>query len=355
MPGRPAPDNQNPYQALFQELRRDVERRGLLARRHGWYIARSGVLLLLLAAATAICLRLGNTWWQVLVATLYGGIFTQFAFLGHDVAHRQAVGSRRVSSVLGYLVINGLVGASYGWWMDRHSRHHGQPNRVNADPDIGNGLIVNTVPAVDYRRTALGRVLARKQSVLFFAALLIAMGNLRLVGILGGVRNWKDRRRVVESLIIVARLGAFTGFTYYVLPPGKATVFLAAEAMCSGVYLGACFAPNHIGMPIVPAGMPIDFLRRQVMASRNIKGGRLMDLAMGGLNLQIEHHLFPSMPAPSLRLAVPVVRDFCAAHGIPYHEQGLLRAYRDLAACLDEVGISGPRLMSPLSSDLRAA
>lgn len=63
-----------------------------------------------------------------------------------------------------------------------------------------------------------------------------------------------------------------------------------------------------------------DFLRRQVLTSRNVRSGVATDMALGGLNYQIEHHLFPSMPTPNLRRAQVVVRDYCAELGIPYHE-----------------------------------
>jgi fatty acid desaturase len=62
-----------------------------------------------------------------------------------------------------------------------------------------------------------------------------------------------------------------------------------------GLYMGASFAPNHIGMPLVSPKLRLDFLRRQVLMSRNISGGPLISVFMGGLNYQIEHHLFPPM------------------------------------------------------------
>ena len=45
----------------------------------------------------------------------------------------------------------------------------------------------------------------------------------------------------------------------------------------------------------------------------NITGGRFTDFMLGGLNYQIEHHLFPSMPRPNLRRVQGLVRDFCVA------------------------------------------
>jgi hypothetical protein len=69
------------------------------------------------------------------------------------------------------------------------------------------------------------------------------------------------------------------------------------------------------------------FLRRQVLTSRNIRGSLFTDFALGGLNYQIEHHLFPSTPRPSLRHAQAPLRAFCAQRGIPYSETGVLASY----------------------------
>jgi fatty acid desaturase len=102
--------------------------------------------------------------------------------------------------------------------------------------------------------------------------------------------------------------------------------------------MGCSFAPNHKGMPILTKDDKTDYLRRQVLTSRNIRGGRLTDFALGGLNYQIEHHLFPSMPRPNLRRAQTLIRDFCAQHGVSYHETGLLRSYAEVLRHLHEVG-----------------
>jgi len=82
----------------------------------------------------------------------------------------------------------------------------------------------------------------------------------------------------------------------------------------------------------------VDYLRKQVLTSRNVSGGRWVDLVLGGLNYQIEHHLFPSMPSPALRHVQPLVRAFCAERGVPYTECGVLESYRQSLAHLDTVG-----------------
>jgi fatty acid desaturase len=60
--------------------------------------------------------------------------------------------------------------------------------------------------------------------------------------------------------------------------------------------MGASFAPNHIGMPIVAADAKLSFLDTRVSTSRNVSGCWWITVQMSGLNYQIEHHLFPSMP-----------------------------------------------------------
>jgi fatty acid desaturase len=91
-------------------------------------------------------------------------------------------------------------------------------------------------------------------------------------------------------------------------------------------------------MPMLAADDQTDFLRRQVLTSRNVRGGPLVDFALGGLNYQIEHHLFPSMPRPNLRRAQALIRAFCHEHGIPYCETSLVRSYAMALRHLHEVG-----------------
>jgi fatty acid desaturase len=91
-------------------------------------------------------------------------------------------------------------------------------------------------------------------------------------------------------------------------------------------------------MPVRGPDEELDFLRRQVFTTRNIRGSRLLDVAMGGLNYQIEHHLFPSMPGPTLRRAQPLVQAFCAAGGLPYRESSLSSSCAQVLRHLDRVG-----------------
>ena len=77
--------------------------------------------------------------------------------------------------------------------------------------------------------------------------------------------------------------------------------------------------------------------------SRNVRGGPLVDFAMGGLNYQIEHHLFPSMPRPNLKRAQPLVRDYCDRHQVvAYSRGGAVRVLRGSSSATSTTSGSGP-------------
>ena len=158
----------------------------------------------------------------------------------------------------------------------------------------------------------------------------------------------------VERVFIFARLSAYVVVLLLVMSPGKAAAFVGIQLALFGLLLGGAFVPNHTGMPIVPKGSRIDFLRRQVLMSRNIRGGWLVDFNMGGLNYQIEHHLFPNMPRVHLRAAQPIVLAYCRENGIDYTESGLWASYRTVLRYLNRVGIGARDPFDcPLRTQLR--
>ncbi|MGH9094281.1 MAG: fatty acid desaturase, partial [Acidimicrobiales bacterium] len=62
---------------------------------------------------------------------------------------------------------------------------------------------------------------------------------------------------------------------------------------------------------------------------------------LGGLNYQIEHHLFPRMPRPNLVKVQPLIRAFCASHHLTYREDSIVGSYRCALAHLRSIGTGG--------------
>jgi fatty acid desaturase len=116
----------------------------------------------------------------------------------------------------------------------------------------------------------------------------------------------------------------------WVLSPLKALAFVAVQQAVFSLYPGISFAPSHKGMPIIESATATGFARRQVVTARNIRGGRFTTFILGGLNYQIEHHLFPSMPRPHLRRVQGLVRDFCAATDLGYREESFVDSFHQI-------------------------
>jgi fatty acid desaturase len=320
----------------YTALSRQVRQAGLLERRRGWYAARIGLNLALLAAGLVVFVMVGESWWQLVTATYLAVVFTQLAFVGHDAGHRQIFGSRRANDLVGLAHANLLVGVSFHWWVGKHNRHHSNPNHEDLDPDISITALAFT-PDQAASKHGLVRLIARYQAWLFFPLLLLEAAHLHLASskaILAG----RGRTNTVEGLLLLAHVAGYTTALALVLSPLQAVAFALLQQGLFGLYLGCSFAPNHKGMPTLTNDQELDFLHRQVLTSRNVRGSRLVDFLLGGLNYQIEHHLFPNMPRPNLRHAQPLVRAFCQQHGIGYSEDSMFGSYAQAVRHLHRVG-----------------
>ncbi|OII26601.1 delta fatty acid desaturase [Curtobacterium sp. MCBA15_016] len=329
------PDTTSTYTALLAQVRTA----GLLGRRTGWYWGLVAVLTALLVATGTAFAVLGGSWWQLVVAGVLGLLFTQFAFLSHEAAHRQVFASHDWNDRAARYVGTFLTGISYAWWMNKHTRHHANPNTVGKDPDISFDAI--SFRAEDARsRTGFLHVLVRVQGWAFFPMLLVEGANLHWQSIRTYTGRGAVKHRWAEGSVFAGRFVLYVGAVFWVLPIGIAFAFLGVQLAVFGFCMGIAFAPNHKGMPIIEAGRRVDFLSRQVLTSRDISGGRWVEFFMGGLNHQVEHHLFPSMARPNLRAARNLVRRYCDEQGVPYTETTLVHSYVIVVRYLNEVGLA---------------
>ncbi|ATG52452.1 acyl-CoA desaturase [Brachybacterium vulturis] len=339
----------------YFELSERVKDAGLMGRNVRSYMVRTAVLALALVGAFVLLLTLGSTWWQLAVAALFGILFTQAAFLGHDAAHQQVFSSGRRNAWFSRIIGNLVVGLAIAWWTRKHNKHHANPNTVGRDGDIAAGTLVFD-PADMADRTGFLAWFAKRQGWAFFPILTLFGFVLHYEGITALVQNKKAKHRRIELALVLVRVIGFPAIVLATLGLGMGAAFLGVQMAVFGIYMGSSFAPNHKGMPLIPKGLQVDFLRRQVLTSRNIKGGLLMNWAMGGLDLQIEHHLFPRMPSANLRRAKPIVKQFCAERGIIYTETNLLTSYGIIIRYLNRVGLGHADPMDcPLAAQLRGA
>jgi fatty acid desaturase len=320
----------------FAELSRTIKQAGLLDRRlryYGFRLAGNAVVLAL--AATAFVL-VGDSWWQLGIAALMGVVFTQMAFLGHDAGHRQIFQSKRANDLVGLVHGNLLIGVSYGWWIGKHNRHHANPNHVDDDPDVDISVLAFTSEQ-SLTKKGIFRFITKHQAIFFFPLLLLEGFSLHVISVAAVLRRDVKQWRLEAGLLAVHVVG-YLAAAFLVMSPLKAVLFILVHQAAFGLYMGISFAPNHKGMPMLTDEHQFDFLRKQVLTSRNVHGNWFTDLALGGLNYQIEHHLFPSMPRPNLRRAQALVHEFCDRHSISYAQCGLFRSYGYVLQHLHEAG-----------------
>lgn len=324
----------------YADLRRRVKAAGLLERAYGYYAMRGPLTVAFLAGALLLMFTLPDGWgWSLFAAACLGFASVQVSMLGHDAGHLGICKGTRGNFAIGQFTMTLLDGVSFWYWCNRHNLHHAHTNDPDADPDIqGGGVLIYTETQA---RAAHGwqRVLARHQGrlslVLPFGLLLIIFW-IKLEGWLYVLRRLRGRRRRSELVLLMANLG------FVILPAlwqGWHWVHLwVAGQMLGSLYFSLIVATNHKGMPIWARGASLSFVERQVLSSRNVTSHPVWDFLFGGLNYQIEHHLFPTMPRVHLKRARELIRPFCLEHGLDYEELNPLTSYRVILAEAERLG-----------------
>ena len=321
----------------YAELKRRIVAAGLLKKQPAYFAFNSAVRLAILGTSIALMFIIGNVWLQLLNAVFLAFAFTQVGYLGHDAGHRQIFNGAHRNDVFG-LGINFLMGASRTWWVDTHNEHHVDPNDLERDPHTALPVFAFSEEQARNKEGFLRRIVGY-QSFYFFPVLLLEGVGLRVAGIQFLLAK-EVKGKWWELSLMLLHFAIYFSLLFYLFSWWHALLFVAVHQMLMGLYMGSVFAPNHKGMPTISREENIDFFRKQVITSRNIFGNPVADFWYGGLNYQIEHHLFPSMPRNKLREARPIVKAFCEERSVPYAESGAFHSNVEILQFLHQVSAS---------------
>ena len=347
----------------FSQVLNLVREAGYLKKKPSFYIIR---LVVISVIASALWTGAGflawaatiNGWWMVLafaIVALLGVMSAQYGFIAHEAAHRQIFRNNKLNDWTGLILANLFAGLSYGFWLKKHNKHHQRPNQIGEDPDIAIRVLSFTTES-KMSKKGIERWFSDRQGYLFPLLLLFTGFDLLLDSVAGMGR--KDRSlgiRILEFSLMLIRQFAPYVVLAIMFGPFWAMAMWFVMMMSFGFFMGAAFATNHKGMPLIEKDSNLDFFSRQVLTSRNIKGSWLKDNLMGGLNYQVEHHLFPSMARPYLRKTHQIVSEYCRQNDVTLVEMNLLASYKTIMQHLNKLGLSNnvDPFVCPMVAELR--
>lgn len=323
-----------PEENLYVELKRLVREAGLLNPQPLYYGFQVPLNFALLIIGWIALPLVDNLWFRIFDALFLAFICVQIGYLGHDAGHQQIFRTSWKNDLLGLL--NGFsLGSSFCWWVDTHNRHHGKPNQESFDPAIEYSVLAFSEEEVS-EKTGFLRFMVKHQAIFFIPLLMLYPISMRVDSLRYMLRQ-KYKYRLIEALSFASYFPLYFLFLYFSIGIWQALLFIVIHQSVFGLYLSSVFIPNHMGMPILEAEENPDFVTHQALTARNVKGPRIVDYLFGGLNYQIEHHLFPRMPRNRLRRASRIIQPFLAENDIPYHETGIFQSYKEIFSYLRRV------------------
>jgi fatty acid desaturase len=324
-----------PQQPSFAELRWAIQSGGLLERQPFYYAWRISLTLVMLIPGVVVLLLFDSPLIQLLNAVYCAVAFKQIIFIGHDCGHRQVFTKGMWNDILA-LCCMPTVGIGYSWWCNTHNQHHAHPNRVGADPAVEYDAFAFS-RAQALRKTGLNYFLVRFQALYLVPAALFYPVLMRIRSI-GYILREKPKFAVAEAIMFTIHFPIYFWLVFGHLNLWTGLMFVVVQQGLFSLFLVSTFAPNHKGMPLLEDGDQMDFLHQQVLTAQNVQSGRFADFWFGGLNYQIEHHLFPRISRNKLREARKIVKPFCERHGLLYREARAPRCYWDILKFLHRVG-----------------
>ena len=294
------------------------------------------LVLLAVLLAAALWLSWFETSWSGL-AVAYAALallLAQFAFIGHDAGHGSIGRTPAANRAFGQLAMTLVTGLAFDEWIARHRTHHQFCQDEARDPDMAVAFVVSLTQASKQGKGALGRWLTRTQAIHVWLLSFLFGHSQRHLSQAAVLTNL--RRHRLDAAVLLLHFALWFGVPCLLLevPVTNALLAYVIPLTLLGPYLAAIFWVNHIGMPLIRNVDTFSFFEHQVVTSRTITNPPAWDWLFGGLNFQIEHHLFPQVPSIRLAAVQAIVRKHFDQHRIAYHGVPWREAVRSIAAHL---------------------
>nr|CCA19127.1 delta6 fatty acid desaturase putative [Albugo laibachii Nc14] len=339
----------------YRQLRATARSLGLYKTSLQYYIWKITSTLAIWFLSVAVCYLSSGMSGYTLSAAIMGLFYQQSGWLSHDVLHHQVLKHTFARYYLGTMVGNLWQGFSVQWWKTKHNTHHAVPNLhsihqegFSGDPDI------DTMPLIAWslhmarkaHASSIGAFLVQYQAFFYFPLLLFARVSWLLQSLLYVFRGfsfgfydpsphpWAEKSGLIGHYAWNFAVMYYCGMTIW----QSIAWFLLSQATC-GIFLALVFSIGHNGMAIYERSTQPKFWELQVTTTRNIKSSIWCDWFTGGLNFQVDHHLFPTVPRHNLKKLNHLVKSFCAEYEVPYHETSFHDGIREVMCHLSKISL----------------
>ncbi|SFV55996.1 Fatty acid desaturase [hydrothermal vent metagenome] len=305
------------YPDNFDEFKAKVKETGLLDR----VPIRGSIEMIAVFISLIIAYSTATMWNPFLLGLFMTLIFTRSVFVSHDILHTQYFKNKSLSMKLSYPFSAIILSNSSSWWDFKHNiNHHTYCNTINKDEDI---------MALDGAFTPNNKgnspFLKKYKHIIFWGAMFFMYPAF----IVQSYNFVLKRKKYGEFALMLLHWPIIWGTMFYILPFTDALIVYLTLNFTLSPWLAFGFITNHLGCEVFDEkeGKELSWMELQMRTSRSLKGGKIVHWFYGGLNTQIEHHLFPKAPRFNLLKVQDMTRKFAEENNMKYFETTPIQAY----------------------------
>ena len=305
------------YPDVFDELKEEVKAAGLLER----IPVRGSIEMIAIIVSFIIVFTTITLWNPIILGLFMTLLFTRAVFVSHDVLHTQYFKDKSLSIKLSYPFSAIILSNSSSWWDFKHNiNHHTWCNIPEKDEDI---LAMDGAFAPKHKGNST--LLRTWKYLIFWGAMFFMYPAFIAQSYSFAIKN----KNYKELGLMLLHWPIIWGFVFYSLPFADALITFIILYSLLSVWLTFGFITNHLGCEVfdLEEGKNMSWMELQMRTSRSLSGGKFIHWFYGGLNTQIEHHLFPKAPRFNLLKIKDMTQKFAKKHNIKYFETIPIKAY----------------------------
>ena len=314
------------YPDVFKELKAQVRAEGLLNR----VPIRGSIEMIMVLIAIVIALSTAPSWNPILLGLFLTVIFTRAVFISHDILHTQYFKDKSLSMKLSYPFSAFILSNSSSWWDFKHNvNHHTYCNVITKDEDI---MALDGAFTPNHKGDSA--FLRKYKHIIFWGAMFFMYPAFIAQSYSFALR----RKNYGEFFLMLLHWPLIWGTMFYILPFTDALIVYLTLNFTLSPWLAFGFITNHLGCEVfeLEEGKELSWMELQMRTSRSLSGGAIVHWFYGGLNTQIEHHLFPKAPRFNLLKVQKMTREFAQKHNMEYFETTPIQAYVQINNAIKE-------------------